>query len=93
MCDLSASTSAAADTSASQLAQLITDSDEVGRLTSTLLGSVQREWLTLSSHAPTEPVKGIGSVTTPSPLERGTRCRAIYDADSLKYAVTATNWR
>jgi DNA-binding CsgD family transcriptional regulator len=87
MCELSASTSATADTSVSQLAQLITDSDEVSRLTSTLLGSVQREWLTLSSHAPTEPVDGIGGAAAPHPVERGTRCRAIYHADSLQEAA------
>lgn len=84
MCDFSASTSVAAEKSVGQLAQLITDSDEVSRLTSTVLGSVQREWLTLSSHAPAEPVDGIGNVEPPSPVQRGVRCRAIYDADSLE---------
>ncbi|MFA1544570.1 helix-turn-helix transcriptional regulator [Actinomadura monticuli] len=88
MCDFSSSTSSAADPSASQLAQLITDSDEVGRLTSTLLGSVQREWLTLSSHTPTAPMERTGkAAAAPSPVERGVRCRAVYDADSLQEAV------
>lgn len=89
MREFSASTSATADPSVCQLAQLVTDSDEVSRLTSRLLGSVQREWLTLSSHAPTEPVEGIGdAAAAPSPAERGARCRAIYDSDSLKEAAT-----
>ncbi|MEU5994226.1 helix-turn-helix domain-containing protein [Spirillospora sp. NPDC047418] len=82
MCNFSASTSVAADSAVGQLAQLVVDNDEVSRLTSTVLGSVQREWLTLSSHAPT--VDGIGTVEPPSPVQRGVRCRAIYDADSLE---------
>ncbi|MEU8802429.1 helix-turn-helix transcriptional regulator [Spirillospora sp. NPDC048819] len=88
ICDLSATIGPAADPSVGQLAQLITDSDEVSRLTSTLMGSVQREWLTLSNHAPTEPVGRIGSAVAPSPVERGDRCRAIYDADFLPEAAT-----
>jgi DNA-binding CsgD family transcriptional regulator len=89
MRDFSASTSAAADPSVRQLAQLVTDSDEVSRLTSRLLGSVQREWLTLSSHAPTEPMEGIGgTAAASSPVERGARCRAIYDSDCLEEAAT-----
>ncbi|WP_171069253.1 helix-turn-helix transcriptional regulator [Actinomadura geliboluensis] len=91
MRDLPSSTSASADPSVCQLAQLITDSDEVGRLTSTLLGSVQREWLTLASHAPTEPMEEIGDIdAAPSAVERGARCRAIYDADSLQEATMRT---
>jgi DNA-binding CsgD family transcriptional regulator len=83
MCALASSAEAEPDTSVGQLARLITDSDEVSRLTSTLLGSVQREWLTLSTHAPTEPMDGAGITATPSPAGRGARCRAIYDGDLL----------
>ncbi|GAA1801794.1 helix-turn-helix transcriptional regulator [Actinomadura chokoriensis] len=89
MRDLSANTSATADPSVRQLAQLVTDSDEVSRLTSRLLGSVQREWLALSSHAPAEPMDASGgAAVTPSPVERGARCRAIYDSDCLKEVAT-----
>lgn len=83
MCDFAAATCTAADAAAGQLAQLVTDSDEVSRLTSTLLGSVEREWLTLSSYAPTEPVDEISGAVS-SPTRRGVRCRAIYDAGFLQ---------
>ncbi|MGW3769949.1 LuxR C-terminal-related transcriptional regulator [Actinomadura verrucosospora] len=87
MCALASSTREEPDASVGQLARLITDTDEVSRLTSTLLGSVQREWLTLSNYAPTEPMDGAGITATPSPVGRGARCRAIYDGDLLAEAV------
>ena len=84
MCAYSTSSRAAADPSVGQLAQIITDSDQVGQLTSTLLKSVRREWLTLSSHAPTAPVGGVDGGSTPQSLEDGADCRAIYDAARIK---------
>ncbi|MFA1546160.1 helix-turn-helix transcriptional regulator [Actinomadura chokoriensis] len=75
------------DAPVGQLARLITDSDEVSRLTSTLRGTVQREWLTLSNHTPTEPIEASGVTATPSPVDRGARCRAIYDGDLLEDAA------
>ncbi|MFG2245768.1 LuxR C-terminal-related transcriptional regulator [Spirillospora sp. NPDC048823] len=88
MCDYSASRSATTDPSVGQLAQIITDGDRVGRLTSTLLGSAQREWLTLSSHTPTEPVEERDSGSAPSSVESGVRRRAIYDARCMREATT-----
>lgn len=87
MCDLSAFTTSPPDRSMEQLVQIITDSDEVKRLTGTLLGSVQRDWLTLSNSPTTGPEKATRDTSAPSPVKRGARYRAIYEASCTDEAM------
>jgi DNA-binding CsgD family transcriptional regulator len=90
MYELSASLDEADDASVTQLVQIITDTEEVERITRTLLGSVQRDWLTMNNRIPAsgETVSEPVAPALSSPADRGTRCRTIYESSCLEDAAT-----
>lgn len=83
--DLSASSNEVADDSVTQLVQIITDTAEVERITHTLLGSVQRDWLTMSNRIPVMSEPSAHLMT--SPMDRGARCKTIYESSCLEDAA------
>jgi DNA-binding CsgD family transcriptional regulator len=76
-------TSSSSNRSVDQLARVISDGEEVRRLTQTLMRSAQRDWLTLGSGVSRE-----GSVGTSPAVGSEIKWRAIYGTDSVAPTTT-----
>ncbi|RAY15013.1 hypothetical protein DPM19_09690 [Actinomadura craniellae] len=72
-------TGSAVDGSMNQLVQFLTDQDRLAELTSTLVGSAQREWLILGDH-----IAGDRPDDARPPSYSRTRCRAIYESSRVE---------
>jgi DNA-binding CsgD family transcriptional regulator len=73
------------------LVRVITDRDEILRLSLNLINSAHRDWMTLESLHSDMPLTEDYVVAAPPPLREQVRIRSIYDLASTQHPVAASN--
>src|ERR1700677_954277 len=71
------------------LIKVITDRDEVLRVTMHLINSAHRDWMTLETHDTDMPLTDDYSVDDPLALQRQVRIRSVYDMALTEHPVAA----
>jgi DNA-binding CsgD family transcriptional regulator len=73
------------------LVNIITDREEILRVSTHLINTARRDWMTLESAHTDMPLTGDNLITAPKVLRAQVRIRSIYDAATLHHPAAAAN--
>ncbi|MBA8956567.1 LuxR C-terminal-related transcriptional regulator [Actinomadura namibiensis] len=77
--------------SAAGLIQVITEPDEITRLSGVLVNAARHDWLTLENYLADRPIDETAIVAPPPALRKGVHRRTIYDSRCAEHPVVAKN--
>ncbi|TDD69371.1 helix-turn-helix transcriptional regulator [Actinomadura rubrisoli] len=77
----------AVDGSVDRLVQVITDRDEIGRVSRALISAARGDWMTLDNQSVERPMDDLTAVPPPPSFEGHVRCRAIYETACAEHPV------
>ncbi|GAA4053681.1 hypothetical protein [Actinomadura miaoliensis] len=75
------------DGSVDRLVQIITDRDEIGRVSRALISAARTDWMTLDNQSVERPMDELTAVPPPPSFEGAVRCRAIYESACAEHPV------
>ncbi|MBO2447092.1 hypothetical protein J4573_08330 [Actinomadura barringtoniae] len=77
--------------SASGLIQVVTEPEEITRLSGVLVNAARHDWLTLENYLGDRPIDETTIVAPPPALRHGVRRRTIYESRCAEHPVAAKN--
>ncbi|MCP2337954.1 LuxR C-terminal-related transcriptional regulator [Actinomadura rupiterrae] len=73
------------------LIQVVTEPEEITRLSGVLVNAARRDWLTLENYVTDRPIDDTMVIAPPPALRSGVRCRTIYESRFAEHPVVAEN--
>ncbi|MFC4906907.1 helix-turn-helix transcriptional regulator [Actinomadura gamaensis] len=73
------------------LIQVVTEPEEITRLSGVLVNAARHDWLTLENYLTDRPIDDTMIIAPPPALRSGVRCRTIYESRWAEHPVVAEN--